>query len=287
MVMNKNFSNGWRLQRFGMVMRHPLWCVQNLKYHCYLSCRSPRKHIFVVGPPRSGTTLMMRILASHSQINGIDKETYFFFRWDLKGLQFQEIPSQRMKVLLGQAPNAIQLFDDIASTVLKEKGGNRFIEKTPEHVLRIKFLRKHFPAAQFIFLVRDPRDGYLSALRNPNVKYRTAGSYARFWKTCVQTRGAEGPCDNILDVTYENLCLDPERVVREVMSFLNEPFENQQLHSQKISSTNYCKLAGHERLGEPISSRTIGEWRGKLKQEDIAVFDRIVGNELQAIGYRS
>jgi len=159
-------NRGLTGQRIRKALTQPLWALRNARYN-WIRTTSHASHIFVLGPPRSGTTLMQQILRAHPRLAGLDEETYFFFRRDYIGLRYPGIEPASLRHMVDSARDAIDLFDRIAEFVIKKNCATRFVEKTPHHALRLAFLQKYFPQAQFIFLVRDPRDGYLSALRNP------------------------------------------------------------------------------------------------------------------------
>jgi hypothetical protein len=111
--------------------RRPRFLLQNLRYHVGLR-PSPEAHIFVMGPPRSGTTLLMRLLSSHSSVTSIDVETNFFMRWNLLEYDMLRMGSDFVTV----GTTSIEMFDRIAATQRIRVGARYFLEKTPELALR-------------------------------------------------------------------------------------------------------------------------------------------------------
>lgn len=70
------------------------------------------------------------------------------------------------------------------------------------------------------------------------------------------------------------------------MSFLGEKFYSEQINPQKTSNINiYLELSGHERLAKPIRPTSIGKWKDKLSPEEISIFEKIAGCELESLGY--
>ncbi len=193
-----------------------------------------------------------------------------------------------MTAILKKARDAVDLFDRIAERVLAQQRGKRFIEKTPEHALRLEFMMRYFPNAQFIFMVRDPRDGYLSVLRNPTATVRSIPLYAELWKRSVQTYlNVNKNGDNTKLVRYEELCRFPETVMTDVMEFLHETFDFQQLNPSKFSETIVKHQMGHERLATHISDETVGQWCNRLTAGEIELFERMLGNWMKKMGYET
>ncbi|NJM19760.1 MAG: sulfotransferase [Richelia sp. RM2_1_2] len=270
--------------RIRKALSNPVFALQNLKFN-WVRKTSTANHIFVVGPPRSGTTLMVSMLKAHSHLAGIDGETCFFFRRNFTDIKYPEIDDQTMKKLIASATDMVDLFDMIASEVVTAQNASRFVEKTPEHALRLNFLLERFPKAKIVFMIRDGRDGYLSALRNPKVKVNTVSLYGEIWKLSVRAYLKATQQERVKLIRYEELCSNPEIVMTEVMSFLDESLQITQLASNSYSKTKMRSVIGHQRLNEKISNQTVGQWREKMSNQDVEIFNTIAGEELQKMGY--
>jgi hypothetical protein len=280
-------DRGLNWRRLRVLLKSPQVLYQNLRFH-WIRTVSTQRHIFVVGPPRSGTTLMKNLLRGHSKIASVDGETFFFLRRNYTDFSHSAVAPQRMQELIEKARDAVHLFDLFAREVAADQ---RFVEKTPAHATRVGFILRHFPEARVVFTVRDGRDGYLSALRNPGyrAKLKEAGpvlkSYAEVWKTCVAELCRYGDRSAVLHVDYETLCADPEPQLRSVMEFLEEPFETAQLDTDQYGQTPKSQKRSQKRLNERISAKTVGDYRSEMSRKDIRAFQAIAGRELQAMGY--
>jgi protein-tyrosine sulfotransferase len=286
MIANLRRSNFGAVtyRRFRAVLTSPADPFRNFRYHFGLT-RSPMDHIFVLGPPRSGTTLLKQIIWAHSEITGFDKETWFFLRWNIRDFRTSLIAPEQMQRMVSSAKTTVQLFDLIADELKQRCKAVRFVEKSPEHVLRLRFLKRYYPNAQFVFIVRDGRDGFLSARRNSRMVIKDLEGYARLWRKCVAARVREGHGVNLFDVRYEALCANPSEVIRDLMTFLDLPFQKEQITPDGYSHTVLKELAGHERLALSIGADTVGEWRTKLTASEVVLFNRIAGRELRLMGY--
>jgi Sulfotransferase family len=265
--------------------RHPSLLTQN---DClFTRTISERDHIFVVGPPRSGTTLLAQILRAHPRIAALDIEAVsLFFRWHIEDFISAGIPGLKMRQFVDCSQDVIQLFDRIAYFVCASNSASRFMHKNPDEALKIPFIGKHFPKSKIVFMIRDGRDGFLSAQRHPSLANRGVNFYARIWRLCVKVRMRQ-LADNgqIIDVRYEDLCARPETEIRRVMSLVGEDFQDHQISLSSYSNTRLKDIAGHERLRDPITSRSVGAWRNEMSDQDLATFHRIAGRELRLMGY--
>lgn len=279
---------GPRMQTIGSRLlnaaRRPRFALHNLRYHIGLE-PSPEEHVFVVGPPRSGTTLVRQMLLAHPLLTGPDKETFFFLRWNLRDFVLDEIPPSQMTLIKARSPDSIRLFDGIAKWLKNANGARGFVEKSPQHALRLSFLRRYFPRSWFIFVYRDPRDGFISAMRNPSMQGMSADRYAKLWRDCVRARLRQPHSARIFDLRYEDLCAAPERHLRRMMAFLGYDAVSEQLAPQRYCVTTLARSPGHARLNAPIGSDTVGQWRLALSTDLKARLERVVGPQMTALGY--
>ncbi|CUH77806.1 Sulfotransferase domain protein [Tritonibacter multivorans] len=208
-----------------------------------------------MGSPRSGTKLLRSLLNRNSLVNLCDPESHFIpylfqkhggqpehFEADLDALfiDFDQLPfqiycqSQGRPVMtrrdfqhLEQARNWSDAFEVILRFYGEDAAageGPIWGDKTPSYVLEMDLLKRIFPAARFVHIVRDPRDVALSAKaawgHNP---LRTAVKWARDMAAAEQ--GAKALGRDYLRVFYEQLVADPETELRRVSTFIDRAFE--------------------------------------------------------------
>jgi protein-tyrosine sulfotransferase len=245
-------------------------------------------HIFVFGAPRSGTTLMKLILGAHPNLSSFGYETGLFMYRDIYGFTYEGFTATDIANLINQSPDIVRFYDKFTQQITQQTGGQRFIEKTPQHVLRLKFLLKHFPNAKFINMFRDGRDGYCSARHHQNVPQgKSIVRYASYWKKCVNARLRQGENDKIFDVKYEELTTNPEQVVRQIMNFLGEEYNARQIEPQYYSQNRITQDTRQEfrKLSKSIDQSSQERWKKELTESDVQQFHKIAGRELQILGY--
>ena len=222
-------------QTINQFLKHPSHLPKNIIWR-FPKSKSTKRHIFVLGAPRSGTTLVKLILGAHQNLSGPGYETAFFMYKDIFSFSFGGVSNVTMEKLREKAHDIVEFFDLFSEEALKQYGGTRFIEKTPPHVLRLDFLVKYFPSSNFINIFRDGRDAYCSARRHVNViQGSNIKRYAKYWKKCIESRLKLGEHPNIIDVKYEELSTNPEKIVKEIMDFLKEDFDIRQLEPSYFS----------------------------------------------------
>lgn len=204
--------------------------------------------IFVVGCPRSGTTLVQCILSASSQAFSFP-ETHFF-SWVLPSLgvgpharltleqiracraefeseaEFMLPDSVWLELESRSEVRAIDVF--VAAVACFSPGGDqRAIEKTPRHVLHLETIGEVFPEARFVNVVRDPIDVASSLLGMPFESSRSMLSYAQRWTESIQAARtyAEAHPGRLETVVYEALVLEPEAQVRRLCAFVDLSYE--------------------------------------------------------------
>ncbi len=272
------------LQQFA---EHPNHLHKNIRWRLFVNTISEKNHIFVFGAPRSGTTLMKLILGAHSRLSGPGYETGIFMYKNIFQFQFDGFSTAELDQIRRDSQDIVQFFDTFAERSLQKNPGDVFIEKTPPHVLQLNFLKKHFPNARFINIVRDGRDCFCSARRHPNVVQGShVERYAKYWRRCIQSR-LKHDQPNIFDVRYEDLVNDPETQVRAVMAFLQEEYEPNQIDPAYYSQNKIAQTGKQHfsKLAQPINNSSQKRWTTEISAQEIEQFQAIAGSELQTLGY--
>jgi hypothetical protein len=211
--------------------------------------------IFIVGVPRSGTTLLRVLLNRHPNI-AICDETYFFFwvysRRRVFGSLEKEANRRRLVEAYLQTWRATRLGLDherLADRLLREGTSYRALfaslmrayaqshskertgEKTPQHAEHVETLREWFPDGSIVHVVRDPRDVVASLHEMPWGHTSTAAN-AKLWVRLVTAaRRIEGlpACPT---VRYEDLVENTESSLDALCRILGEPFDSAMLSEE-------------------------------------------------------
>lgn len=147
-------------------LRNPSHIAKNILWR-WQSERSEKQHVFVVGAPRSGTTLLQVLIASHSRFCTWEGETKMFTWQNTFAANANNLGLDRSFVEqeFERQTNLVDFFDACVEQFRGTRSEERFVEKTPQHIRHTRFLANHFPNAHIVHIYRDGRDCYCSARR--------------------------------------------------------------------------------------------------------------------------
>lgn len=249
---------------------------------------SQRRLVFVVGAPRSGTTLLQKVLEMHDALFSIEGETGLFSYQNIFDPEKRHffLPQPEVSELLRESRDIVDFFEKGVERLTDSHKGKIFIEKTPQHVMYLPFLIKHFPQARFVHIVRDGRDAFCSARGHPGVPQgRSVKTYAKYWKRCVTPPLMVGEHPQVHTLKYEAFCSEPSRHLSDVMSFLDLQLQEQQLQPQRYGDDHRAGLEQFERLKKPITPERVCRWKQDMTEEEQRTFLTIAETELRAYGY--
>jgi hypothetical protein len=264
---------------------------------------------FVLGSPRSGTTLLRFILSSHPRIY-IPPETGFIpFLPQKAGAELSLGEVTRVLAQIGRLnrdwddlvedvpafyqalpmPTLEYVLDALYRRKIAEHGVVRWGDKTPNYVLYIPLLSKIFGSAQFVHLIRDGRDATLSAQKKWGAKSWYMDNYylLKNWVRAVEQGRRAGHtlgAGRYLEVRYEALVEQPGPVVQRICRFLGEEFLPEMLDHTRLAR-NQIGPGGHVEVREPISTTSVQRWRTQMSTFDRKLADRIAGPTLASLGY--
>ncbi len=225
--------------------------------------------IFIVGMPRSGSTLLDRMIANHSAVRSAGELVDF-------GTQLQWCVDTRND-LRDDYPGRLAMLDFrelgrryLAQTRWRAGGGRFFIDKQPPNWMVAGLIHAALPAARIIHLVREPMDlcfsnwrayfgdayGYSYDLATLAAWHRAHMRVMAHWDRAMP--GA------ILHVAYTDLVRDTEAILRTVFDYCGLPWEPGCADPQR--NTTPVVTPGVAQLRGPVHARAAGAWRGYAAQ---------------------
>jgi tetratricopeptide (TPR) repeat protein len=224
--------------------------------------------IFIVGLPRSGSTLIEQILASHSRVEGTQELADIpRIVLDLQGRD-PDLDNPRYPAMLaGLAPDA---FTGLAETYLRDTmvyrtGKPRFIDKMPNNFRHIGLIHLMFPNARIIDARREPMACALSNLKQLFAQGQefaySIDDIARYYRTYLDLmehwdRVLPG---RVLRVRHEDVVADLEGNVRRILDFCGLAFEPGCLDYHKTERS--VRTASSEQVRQPIFREGLDQWR--------------------------
>lgn len=255
--------------------------------------RALDRPIFVIGSPRSGTTLLRLMLDSHSRVS-CGEETHFLRQMEtMVGRHWPLLAAYGFEREWWLA-RIRGFYADFANAVLARSGKVRWAEKDPTYTLHLEFLEALFPTAQYVHLVRDGHDvvasfrdrwGYRSAARAARGEWRRYVLAARALRDRV-------PRERYLELRYEDLVAETETTLRRLFEYLDEPFEEAVLEPDPAAHSGterYRRFTAARRAagGEAttVYRSRIGAGRTSLDPLLRLLLERGSGDLLRDLGY--
>ena len=230
--------------------------------------------IFVIGQPRSGTTLVERIITSHSQVHSAGELKQFGNC--IRRLSDYREPKRYSAKLAGLAAeiDSEKLGKAYMSTTAKMRGSlPRFVDKLPPNYLYLPLILKALPKAKIIHLTRHPMDAcfasfkqlFADAYQHSYEQAEMARHHARYYHLMALWR--ERFAGRFFDIAYEDTARDLEPNARALIEFLELPWQDAclEFHKQDAAVTT----ASAVQVREPAHTRSIGRWRRYEKQLEV------------------
>jgi tetratricopeptide (TPR) repeat protein len=222
---------------------------------------------FLGGHPRSGTTLLEKILDSHPDVAALDEPTAFLDVLQPEFHKSTEFSSPRLNVLRRLYIQALR--DDLGP----ESAGKMLIDKNPSPTARLPVWLRVFPELRVLIALRDPRDVVLSCyfqnipLNSTNVNFlsfdRLAKHYADLMGIWLAVR--EWPGFAWLETRYEDIVADLPKEGRRVTEFLGLQWHPDQERYYEKSGAKQLYSPTYQDVTRPVYQRSVARWRAYEK----------------------
>ena len=272
--------------------------------------------VFIIGPARSGTTLVMAMIGAHPRI-AVPEVTWYYPRFRPYLFTYGDLGREANfrtfaeEMVFGLRPPFFGLkvnprtvgsevltyvpertfagmFAGVMAWYAASEGKPRWGEKTPYNVFHIGSILEDFPNAQVIYVTRDGRDTCADHLRSafgPTNIFCAAETW-KLWMQHAKRWRAEVLSGQWLDVRYETLVREPEATLRSVCAYLGEEYSPTMLEFYKGRVAQARGLhRDHKTLAGPASDKYIGIHKEFLSLREQRIFATVAGRELVECGY--
>jgi Sulfotransferase family len=225
------------------------------------------KPVFIVGMPRSGTSLVEQILASHPAVHGAGELDFIHHVWvgmlDMLGSNFGQYPKCLDHLTTEQVDGMADVY--LAPLVAMKPDAMRITDKMPQNFLHLGLIASLFPGARIIHCMRDPMDTCLSCfmthfnhpqpfkhdLAQLGHFYRLYEKLMAHWKAVIDLR--------TLEVSYEEVVANPKEQSRRMVEFLGLPWDDRCLAFHQTKRP--CATASVMQVRRPVYNSSVGRWR--------------------------
>ena len=225
--------------------------------------------VFVVGFPRSGTTLVEQMLAAHDRFTSTDEQP--FVRRMLEWLGASKLPYPGGLTALSDADlNALRaVYWGAVREVVALQPGMQLVDKNPLNMLALPVMQRAFPQARIIYCQRHPCDAilscYLQQFRDPDLAAvcatleRLAHEYASFhrhWMHHVEILRAD-----VLTCRYEDLVTDVDAALARLGVYLDvEDVAVMKNYRARALARGFISTPSYAQVVEPLRTDAIGRW---------------------------
>ena len=226
--------------------------------------------IFIVGFPRSGTTLLEQVLDAHPLLQSMDEQPFLLRAHGEvidRGIRY---PAELGR-LTAQDLDALRAgYWERVRKKVSLLPGERLVDKNPMNMVLLPLIRRLFPQAHLILAIRHPCDVllscYLQDFRAPELALlcrdlgTLAGAYARvfeFWY-------AQWPLlrPSSYELYYEQLTADFPAEVRKLNAFLGLPWDDAMLQPGEHARTKgFISTPSYTQVLEPVNRKSVGRWK--------------------------
>ena len=270
--------------------------------------------VFIVGCPRSGTSFLYHLLLSaggfaefHTQMNVYDvlepiygdlsvmknkqaaiREWLRSKAFRVSGLDANHIETK----ILAECHGASDFLSIIMEEIALKQGVDRWIDSTPTNVPHMLRIQRDFPDAQFVHIIRDPRDVALSLDKRqwtrplPWDKNRSLVAAGLYWEWIVRKGRKLGAmlASNYMEIRYEGLVQQPRESLTAIAKFLHCDLDYDRIQRDSIGSVKKPLTSFKEDLQEGRFT-PVGRWKDKFPVELLAQVETLVGEYMQELGY--
>ncbi len=223
--------------------------------------------IFILGMPRTGTTLLEQILGAHSEVFAAGELRNFFAAWVAQSRPRIERLTPLSAMAFGAQLDFARLGDDyVASTRPRTGHSRRFIDKMPNNFLYLGAIARALPKAKILHMTREPMDtcyaNYKQLFGRGACPYsytqeEMAGYYLLYrglmthWETCFPGR--------LCTVSYERLVADTAAETRRVLEFLELDWQPRCLQYHRLKQA--VGTASTAQVRQPVYASSVRKWR--------------------------
>lgn len=175
----------------------------------------------------------------------------------------------------------------------RARASRRVLEKTPRHIEHVNKLFRCFPKAQMLYIHRHPVDVYSSYVRRGQVDPKADWARIGLEQFCDlyrrnalrALRAAARRPQAVRLVRYESFTAAPQRALRDICSFLDEPFEEALLKGFDVDAVRWAHWEGSSLLYGQITEST-KDWRDYLSPADARCIEDSLFPEMTGFGYQ-
>jgi hypothetical protein len=272
-----------------------------------------RAPVFVLGSPRSGTTLLYDMLLSaggfavylaESNVFNLlvprfgdlsvrsNRERLIDAWLSSKLFRASGLDAEHVRGRLAECRNGGVFLRTVMEEICSSQGMPRWAENSPEGMLYLSLIKKLIPDALFVHIIRDGRDvaTSLSKLRYvrafPWEERHGLMGCGLYWEWMVEhgRRFAKSVPEDYMEVRFEQLLAQPQDTLDQIGAFIGQSLDYEVIQRTAYGSVAKPNTSFRQEAGR-VDFNPIGRWRKSLSSVQLLCFERLVGKTLVELGY--
>ncbi|HSX58770.1 MAG TPA: sulfotransferase [Tahibacter sp.] len=226
--------------------------------------------IFVVGFPRSGTTLLETMLDAHPALACMDERAYLQDLVEYLQAGGLDHPGDLGRLTPGQCAAMRAIYRERVARHVDWNASTRLVDKNPLNLLKLPLIRRIYPHARIVLALRHPADvvlsNYMQNFRSPvfvalcETLRTTAEGYAAAMDFWIDQHALLG--GDVFVSRYEDLVADLPARARALTEFLGVPWDDALLRPDAHArERGYISTPSYAQVAEPVNTRAIGRWQ--------------------------
>jgi tetratricopeptide (TPR) repeat protein len=250
--------------------------------------------VFVVGFPRSGTTLLEQMLDAHPDFRSMDERAFIHELIERMEQAGQHYPAALARLTQAEVDQLRQIYWRLVGDVLPDRGTRRLVDKNPLNLLCLPMIMRLFPHARIIVCLRHPCDVLLSCSMQPfrspafmvlcSSLPRLARGYAHAFEQWYRDAGVFAP--HVLEWRYESVVSQFDEQVARLAQFLEvaDPAPMARF-AEHARTKHFISTPSYAQVTEGVHRNAVGRWENY--REQFAPVLPLLQPWLERLGYRA
>ena len=251
-----------------------------------------RQPVFVVGFPRSGTTLLEQMLDAHPDFRSMDERAFIHELTEAMELAGQPYPDGLADLSAEEAGQLRAIYWRRVGQVVPDLGSGRLVDKNPLNMLCLPMIMRLFPRSRIILCLRHPCDVllscYMQSFRSPafmvlcSSLQRLAEGYVQAFEQWQHHVQVFSPC--VLEWRYESVVSHVNQNIAALGTFLDlEDAAPMLRFSEHARGKHFISTPSYAQVTQGVSNRSVGRWRAYREQFEPVL--PILRPLMQQLGY--
>lgn len=226
--------------------------------------------VFLVGFPRSGTTLLDQVMDAHPGVQVLEEQSTLSAVRDRLLTKGDDFPANLFDISESELAGLREVYFQAVDQVIDRDPAARLVDKLPLNILDAGLIHRLFPSARFILALRHPCDVCLSCFMQPfelnpgMVHFTRLDDTVKFYEEVMTLWQIQREALNldVHQVRYEDLVTELEPVARDLLEFLGVPWDDRVLDpAAHARAQSFIGTNSYHQVVQDVNTKAVDRWR--------------------------